>query len=334
MKQIFAATWRLFALVLVGVLPFLILAGIVGWHDIIKVAVYGFFVTMIATVIHGTRGGVMFALIFAAFAGVGAAVQHSVIGLTILIGLSAALIPVLGAYGYVRASIFAAMFIPNAVNPAPQPWDQGPTTSLLFIGAVAGITLLGAAWGLFIGQAVGKNIPPRTPTPAIPARAAAVGGVMLVAVAGVITYISVTNFPQAKWAWLLGAIYSMMLAVTGVSWKTSWQLILGTFLGSLGAVLVLFLNPPTSPMVLVGTFLMAGSIALNMMGKPYWLAMGVSTAGVIFLTGSSMDPFLAAEDRLIFTAIGSIVALALGIAITSAVRLQEERDDTAPTPAT
>lgn len=323
MKPFLAVTSRFLIVMLVGLAPFLVLAAVVGWHDIIKIAIYGLFVTLLATVPNGVRTGITFALVFTVFATAGAMVQGSVLGTTVVVGLSAAMIPFFGSQGHLQAGIFAAMFVANAFNPAPQPWSGATTHSLSFLAAVAGVTLLGALWGLLIGKIIRRVLPELPAGPVIPSRAAVVGGVIVVAVAAIVAYYSVTHFPQAKWAWLLATIYSMMMAATGLTWKTSWQLIAGTTAGVLGAVLILFLIPPISLMMLLGAVAMSASIGLRVVGKPYWLATGVSTAGVIFLTGSSMDPFVAAEDRLFFTAIGAIIAVLLGAAITLAVRWQE-----------
>lgn len=323
MKDFFSATWRFFVLILIGIAPFLVLAGIVGWHDVIKIAIYGFFVVLLATVPNGPRIGLYFALIFAVLSGAGAALQNSSIGIAALVGLSATLIPIFGAKGMLQAGIFAAMFFPNTVNPAPQPWSGAQSTSFTFIAAIAGVTLLGGLWGLLIGKTVRDKLPPLPTAPSLPARTAWLGGILAILVASGITYFSVTHFPQAKWAWLLAAIYSMLSATTGATWATSAQMIAGTLVGALVAVLLLFANPPVSVMILTGAVVMCASIALRMSKKPYWLSTSVSTAGVIFLTGSSMDPFLAAEDRLIFTLVGAIIAVLLGGAITVAVRLQE-----------
>lgn len=145
----------------------------------------------------------------------------------------------------------------------------------------------------------------------------------MVLVVFVLTFYSVANFPQAKWAWLLAAIYSMMMAAEGLSWKASIETILGTLAGVGIALVVLLVALPISLVVLVGTVLMSASIALRMANKRYWISTAVSTAGVIFVTGAGMDPFLAAEDRLIFTMVGAVIAVLLGLMMVGVVRLFE-----------
>ena len=331
MNAFISTTWKFFALILVGIAPFMLIAGIVGWRDIIKIAVYGFFVALLATVPNGTRIGVQLALIFSLLAGMGTLLQDSTLGITILMGVSAALIPIYGYRGMLQAGIFAAMFLPNTVNPPPHPWAGADPTSLAFFAAIVGLTLLGSIWGIVIGGAVHRALPesPQTPRSQVSPRAAWVAGVLIVAVTCTITYVSVTNFPQAKWAWLLGAIYSMMMASTGMTWTTTWQIIAGTMAGALAAIVLLFANPPVSVMMMAGAIVMSASIALKMIGKPYWSSTGISTAGVIVLTGSSMDPLLAAEDRVIFTFVGALVAVVLGASLTVIFRWEERRTATA-----
>lgn len=316
MKAFFDATWRLFLLVLIGLGPFLALAGFFGWHDAIKVSLYGFFVAFMATLPNGTRTGVSFALIFAAIAGLGAMLQHSVIGLTLLIAATAALIPIGGYLGHLQAGLFATMFAPNTVNPAPSPWVGESSVSLWFFLAIAGVTLLGGLWGLLIGTRLRKVMPEKDPPGRLSGRLAVLGGAVIVLTAGLVTYVSVTNFPTAKWAWLIAAVVSMMMATAGVTWRTSFEMIFGTLAGVGIAVAFLFARMPTSLMVIVGTLLICLSVALKMGGKPFWVSTGISTSGVVFVTGSSMDPFLAAEDRLLFTAVGSVLAVLVGVVLT------------------
>jgi uncharacterized membrane protein YccC len=134
--------------------------------------------------------------------------------------------------------------------------------------------------------------------------------------------VSVTQFPQAKWSWLLAALYSMMMATTGMTLKSSRDMIVGTSVGVVGAVLILFVGLPTSAAILVGSIILPASLALRAAGKSMWISTGVSTSGVILLTGASMDPYVAAQDRLVFSAVGAIIAVLLGSAITWAVRWQ------------
>lgn len=330
MKAFISATWKFFALVIVGIAPFLVIAGVVGWRDVVKIAVYGFFVALLATIPHGRTVGMQLSAAFAVLAAVGAGVQGSALGVTAVVGLAAALIPYYGYRDMLQAGIYAAMFLPNTVNPPPNPWAGTQTSSTMFIVAIGAVSMLGCLWGIFIGSAIRKRLPKRESQAPQPAksrsvRTAWIAGVLIVGSTVVITYICVTQFPQTKWAWLLGTIYSMMVAVTGMTWKTSWELIAGTSIGALIAVLLLISSPPISLMMLAGAILMSASIALRVVNKPLWVATGVSTAGVIFLTGSSMDPLLAAEDRVIYTIIGAIIAVILGAALTAVLRWQDSQ---------
>ncbi len=322
MKDLLGATWRLFALVMVGVLPFIVLASIVGWHDLIKIAVYAFFVAFLATVPNGTRLGITFTAMFAGFSVVGVAVGETPWGAACVVGLSVVVLLACAWRGFVKAGIFFAMFVPNVFNPPPVPWF-GETQSVAFFCAVAGVTLLGGLWGTLIGRSVRNGLPRFPPLPTVPVRPVVAGGSVLVLVVFVLTFYSVANFPQAKWAWLLAAIYSMMMAAEGLSWKASIETILGTLAGVGIALVVLLVALPISLVVLVGTVLMSASIALRMANKRYWISTAVSTAGVIFVTGAGMDPFLAAEDRLIFTMVGAVIAVLLGLMMVGVVRLFE-----------
>lgn len=321
-KAFIGATWRYFALIVVGIAPFLVLATIVGWHNVITIAIYGFFVVLLATIPNGVRTGLVFAFVFAAFATAGALAQHSVIATTVVVGLSAALIPFFRTRGRLQAGIFTAMFVPITCNPPPQPWPGTDSYSATFLAAVAAVALAGGLWGLLIGQSVRRRLPAVPAAPRLPIRAAVVGGALLVTVACTVTYVSVTQFPQAKWSWLLAALYSMMMATTGMTLKSSRDMIVGTSVGVVGAVLILFVGLPTSAAILVGSIILPASLALRAAGKSMWISTGVSTSGVILLTGASMDPYVAAQDRLVFSAVGAIIAVLLGSAITWAVRWQ------------
>lgn len=322
-----ASTWRLFALIFAGVIPFIILAAFVGWLDIIKIALFGFFVALLTTVPHGARVGLTFAALFSAFAIAGAWVGSSPWGAAVVVGLSAVVIPVSAIKGTLRAGIFAAMFIPNTFNPAPMPWHGESASSLAFLGAVALVTFLGGLVGLVIGNYIHKQLPPVADVSKFQPRVAFALGSIIVIVTFVLTYYSMTHFPQAKWAWLLATIYSMMLATTGMSWRTSRDLILGTIIGIGVAIGILFIGIPISVMVLLGTFVMCASIAMKMLGRPNWMATSVSTGGVILLTGANMDPFLAAEDRFVFTVVGAIIAVALGFLMTFVASLMRRNGE-------
>lgn len=328
MKAFIAATWQFFLLVIVGVLPFLVFAGIVGWHDLIKIAIYGFFVAMMATIYNGPTAGLGFALIFAVFSMAGSTVQDSPLGAAALIGLSALLASFCATKGQLRAAIFAAMFIPCTFNPPPTPWSGEANGSQAFLLAIAGVTILGGFWGLFIGWIIKRKLPEFPPPSRVSWQVALAAGLVVAVFTCAVTYYSVDNFPDAKWSWLLATIYSMMTVTTGMTWATSRDLILGTTIGVVIAVAIFMIGMPMSLMVLVGTLVMASSIALRVAQKPLWLATSVSTPGVVLLTGSTMDPFLAAEDRLIFAVAGAIIAVLLGFALTWVVKLATTNEPT------
>lgn len=312
MKAFIAVSWRIFAMVMAGVLPFVILSGFLGWHSAIKIGIYGFFVAMLATVIANKKAGLILTFVFAGFAALGAAVYAHQILLAIVVALSAAIIPVCAKYGYIRMGIFAAMFMPNTVCPPPIPWQGEALSSPRALIMIFIVTVLGGLWGRFIGGAIGKAIPSRTPIP-LSWSAVMPSAVIIVMATGLITFYAVTHFPHAKWAWLLGAIYSMMLAVNGMKWRTSVDLIIGTILGTCVVVLLLELNPPYALAMLLGAFVICCSVAIGMVGKPYWLQQSVSTTGVVLLTSTGMNAIEAAEDRFIFTIVGAIIAAALGV---------------------
>ncbi len=321
MTPLIAATGRLFGLMLVGLLPFIALAVVLGWQDVSKIAIYGFFVALLATLLSGIRTGMALATAFAGLAAAGVACHGAALGIAAIVGLSAALVPIFGRLGSLQAGIFAAMFVPSTFNPPPQPWAGVVATSWEFTAAVAALSLLGAIWGLTIAWALRRRMPPLPPGTRLDVPVAVIAGILVVLVASGVTFVSINVFPQSKWSWLLTAIYSMMMAAAGMTWRSSWDLVGGTLVGVLAAIAVVQFDHSITLMMLVGSLLLSTSIGLRVVGKPAWLAISLSTAGVVLLTGTGMDPVLAAEDRLAYTVAGAVIAVALGATISFAVRL-------------
>lgn len=335
MRELLTATFRFCLLIVLGVLPFLVVAGFLGWRDVIKVSVYGFFVALLATVLDGPRIGTEFAFVFSLFAALGAISQQSTVATAAVVGLSAALIPYYAIRGYLAAGVFAAMFLANTINQPPRPWFGTDSLSISFFAAVALVTLISGMWGLAIGRLVKARLPALPAGKKITKQIVLPVGALGVVVTVAIAYFCVTHFPNAKWASLLTAIYSMLMAAGGMTLRASWALIAGTTIGSLFAVAILFTGLSVSLMVLVGAIVLSASIAMRVAGEPTWLATSVNTTGVIFLTGSTMNPYVAAEDRVLFTTTGASIAVLLGSAITGVIhwRSQAVADPTTTKPA-
>lgn len=321
MKRFFSLSGVFLALVILGVLPFIVFGALVGWTGMQKVAVYGFFVCLYATVLNGRRLGMAMAVGFAIFAVIGTQVHASPLGGAMVVGMSAVLIVCLATRGYAQAMLFAAMFIPYPIATPPQPWAGASMTSLTYLAAVLGATFIAGLWGLVLGGLIHDKLPAAAPVPGASRQDALIAGVLLVPVAAAITYLAMSAFPQAKWVWLLATIYSLIKPSPDLNWVMTRDMVVGTVVGVGASIGILSIGMPTGVMMLVGSFVMCGALGLRMMGKPYWVYAGVVTAAAVLMTGAGMDPLEALEDRLVFTLAGALGAVALGAGITWLIHL-------------
>lgn len=344
-QRIVAISLFLGLAILLGVLPFALFSGWTQWHDLVKIAIYGYMIGLFSALIAGRREALELITIFVGFLVLGVIVHPSIFGTALVITAGTVLIPVYGVRGGLKPAIITAMLISNAVSVAILPWPGESSHGLLFYAAIAGFVWLGGLWGTFVGLFVRSRIAkskeaaasetdeakptdeaespqPKQDPEVQPAsvKVAVAGGVPLAVGTFLISYFVGSSFPQYHWAWILAPLFSMMLAKGIGSLKTTRDLMIGSIVGTGLAVLLVQVSMPFMVQLLLGMLVITTSVALSLVGKPYWISASVSTAGVIVLTGAGSNFDVAATSRLLFGFFGAILALVVGVIAVTCIR--------------
>lgn len=140
--------------------------------------------------------------------------------------------------------------------------------------------------------------------------------VTMAIVLGVAAWIVMTQAKYHQGAWLLLTLIVVMQPSPHDTMTKSLQRLGGTLLGGAVALVLILvgLNPPYT-LILGGVCFFVAFTARFGLKRPYWQFMAALTPGIILLDEQGGDGLRVAEERVGFTLIATIIAVAITLGI-------------------
>jgi len=329
MKAYAKSGLEIFAVLIVALAPFF-LASRIWWAGIATIAIFTLFVAIFATATLGPQLGAQFVLVFVVVGTLAIAVSGSPFLAALLVAACAYAIAMCALRGMTTAMLQIAIFVPYLIHTAPAP-PPGGSRDLAYFIAVAVTILLAGLWGCALTWLIRRH-KPLPKRPAIPSRHDAVlAGAIVAVVTGLITFVALSRAASTEWVWILLTIFILTKPAPGLNWSRAQSRVLGTGIGVAVAALIGVLGLPTLVLNLLGAITMTAALTLQLKGQPYWIYASLLTPAVILVDSAANDTGELALQRLIYTIIGAIFAIALAAAINAFVIKKDEED--APQPA-
>lgn len=204
------------------------------------------------------------------------------------------------------------------------------TTSLLAIVVTGAVLTLGGLWmtgtaRVLFGKPSGG--PDRQEySPRVTVAYAAVMATLL----GTAAWIVLTHAKYHQGAWLLLTLIMVMQPSPHDTMTKSLQRLAGTVAGGLIALALILVGvvPPWA-VLLGGVFLFLAFAARFALHRPYWQFVAALTPGIILLDAQGGDGLKVAEERVGFTALGVIAAIAITLGIKALVLRKVPADESA-----
>ncbi len=323
---------KTFVLVFVGIAiaiaPFLIASRFL-WSGVASIAIFGVFVSTLGTFTNGARVGLGFGLLFVVLGTLAVACSENHLLAALLVAAASAGIAVSAVYGFASVMLLPAMFVPYLIHQPPATLNGAGRTPAYF-GAIALTLLVAALWGTLLAWLIrrGKERPPAATR--VAPRDAAVGGVLGVVVAGGITYIALTWFASTMWVWLLLTLFVLTKPSADLNLRKTRDRIVGTMVGVTAATVIALFGLPAAATAAIGVLALTVALTLTVLKKPYWIYASFMTPAIIMFDSSQATTAAIAEQRLIYTVLGGILAVLLGASINQAVLLSRRREADAP----
>ncbi len=312
---------RTAALVFVGLVvamaPFLV-ASRLWWSGIASIAIFAVLVAMVGTASDGVRIGLKFSLAFVGIGTIAVAVAGSPVLASLVVAGVAAAIAICAIYQVSGPMLMAALFAPYLIHSPPDALP-GNTNTWAFYAAVAGTLLAAGLWGTLLAWLVRRGKPTAPKGPAISVREGVLTGVIVAVVGGLLTLLCMTQFPKTEWVWLLLTLFVLTKPAPGLNLRMTRDRVAGTMVGVAVALLIGLLGLPTAATTTIGVLALTTALTFRLHGKPYWLYASFLTPAVIMFDSVGADPTSVAEQRLIYTVTGAVLAVALSAGINQFV---------------
>lgn len=328
MKAYAKSGLEILLVLIVALAPFFI-ASRIWWSGIATVAIFTLFVAVFATATLGPQLGARFVLAFVVIGTLAIAVSGSPLLAALLVAGCAYAIAMCALRGLTTAMLQIAIFVPYLIHASPAPPDGGSRDFAYFL-TIAVTILLAGMWGTTLTWLImrKKPLPKR---PALPSRHDAVlAGGIVAAATGLITFVALSRAASTEWVWILLTIFILTKPTPGLNWSRAQSRVLGTGIGVAVAALIGALGLPTLVLNLLGALTMTAALTLQLKGQPYWIYASLLTPAVILVDSAANDTGELALQRLIYTVIGAVFALALGAAINAVVIKRDEEDSAQP----
>lgn len=292
-------------------------AAIFGWTSVIGSWMYGAIVAS-ATVFVGRRMAVAASLACGLLMGVGTLTHPYPLVGAIFLGLVMGVAAAQARRGLHSAVLMVPIVTAFAVAQPPSVVDSDLGTAAI----VAVVGAAGGLWTVLVSKLLfAHKAPTFTPAPVEP-RVAHVFAVVAGATVGVATWAMLTWFPTHQGGWLVMTLMVVMQPDPHATAVKSISRAGGTLLGVLVALGISTLLPEGSTVLflaLANVFLFAALVWRFALSRPYWQYVAIMTPAVVLMDGTNGTVGQVAEDRLVFTVIGALVAIAIAVAIRAGV---------------
>ncbi len=324
MKPYLKTGLKIFVGLVIAWAPFVV-ASDLWWSGIAAPAIFAVSVGLVASLSDGVKVGAAFSLGFVVLGTAAVAVSSSPLLAALLVAACAFGIAIAAAHSLAAPMLIVTIFIPYLVHSPPTTVSGEPRGAGYYFAVAASLAAAGV-WGCLLGWYLGRG----KPTPAHPSlvsmQTALLAGLLTAVVTGLITFVAMQRLASTEWVWLLLTIFILTKPTPDLNWTMTRARITGTFLGVAGAVLIGVLGLPSLVMGLLGVIAIMVALTMKVEGRPYWLYASFLTPAVIFFDSASNNTSEIALQRLLYTVVGAVFAIALAAAI-NAFTIHEEGDE-------
>ncbi len=315
---------KIFLALVISGAPFVV-ASALWWSGIAAVAIFALIVGSVATLSDGVKVGAAFSLGFVVLGSAAVAVSGSPLLAALLVAACAFGTAIAATYSLSGPMLIATLFIPYLVHAPPTTISGEPRGAGYYFAVAASLAAAGA-WGCLFAWYLGRGKPiPARPAP-VSMQNALRAGLLVAVVVGLITFVAIQRLASTEWVWLLLTIFILTKPTPDLNWTMTRARITGTFLGVAGAALIGALGLPSPVMGFLGLIAITIALTMKVEGRPYWLYASFLTPAVIFFDSASNDTPELALQRLLYTVVGAVFAIALAAAI-NAFSIHEEEDE-------
>lgn len=300
--------WRLGVLVLVIALPFSVVS-VLWWPGAVSVAAFGIMAGASSALAGGFRVGAYTGIALAVVGVCGILVRDSLWLVAALMVLLGAFYGLIAARGYVGAAMWLPLLVPYFVASPPALFAQAPPTATVgYLLAVAMIVTVAGVWAAAVIHLLVTKGKTR-PGAQIPQRIALSYGLVLGVFAAACAVAGTLWGSGYRWEWVTLTIYVLADPSGKLDRVKFASRVLGT-LGGFVLALILFASAPSEAIILLvalGSLWLA--LTLRAGGKPYWIYVVFLTPSVILLDSFGYSQASVADQRLLFTVVGAVLAV-------------------------
>ena len=289
-----------------------VLLGISGQFGLASSFVYGGIVAITA-VFYGLRLAVLLSFASGVAAAAAYLLHPYAIAGAIFFGLLTGVCAITARRGLHSPALMVPIFVAFILAAPPSVDGSTGLASALVIGAVMA---LGGLWATASARILmGTKLPHPDAHPVRPSTsvlyAVLMAVILGVAAWGVLTY---ANFHQG--AWLLLTLIIVLQPSPHDTFTMSLQRLGGTLIGGVIALVFILAGVEATLALIVGGIFIFAALTLRYVFKrPYWEYVTVLTPAAILLNTPGRDPISVAEDRVVFTVIGTLVGIAVAMGI-------------------
>ncbi len=305
------------AFMVIALAPSAIVSAIL-WPGAASILAFGVFAGVTGAISSGLRSGVYFAAIFAVASTIAVAVDSVPALAALLVAAMSALIGVFSTKGLAAPMVICAIFIPYVISAPPgRVAEQGLLSgTAIYLGATLLFLFLGGVWGAAVITRLIKKSATQSPADSASPGHALIFGSILAISTGVLTYVAMTWFSQALWMWLLLTIYVLTNPVGDLDAAKTRDRLTGTIVGVVAAALIVSVISNAVALYVLGILLMTIALTIMAEKRSYWIFASFLTPAVIIFDSVGKDQLEVAEERLVFTLVGMVVAVLIAFAVT------------------
>lgn len=289
-----------------------VLLGISGQVDLASAFVYGGIIA-IGAVFYDLRLAVALSTLAGA-AGIVLALlnPHPVAG-AVVFGLFTGACALAAKRGLHSPVLMMPVFLSFVLAAPPEVPGLSALPAALLTGVVL---LLGGLWATGSARLLLGRPSRHTEAQALGTRATIAYAVLMTVVVGIAAWAVLAFAKDHQGAWLLLTLIIVLQPSPHDTFAMSLQRLGGTLLGGVIALALILAGVESTLALVVGGVVLFAAFAVRyVLKRPYWEYVTVLTPAAILLNTPGLDALTVAEDRVVYTVIATVVALALALLI-------------------
>lgn len=310
---------KLLVVLVVGLLPPLLI-GFAGWPGALGVGHFAVWGAATAAIAGGLRLGIGVTVSIAVAGVIGMVVRDEPLLVALLMTVLGGLYGWWAAAGWGSGAMMVPALVPYLVQEPPPLFSSDPATvDARYLLAFTAVFLVSGIWGAFITSRIASGSKQLKP-PTVRLRATIAYGLALGATAGITAAIALDLSPTLHWAWITLTIFLLANPTGSTDHKKIANRLIGSLAGFLLAMLLFALPLGSAVLGVAALLLLTTALTLKVAGTKYWIYVALLTPAVVLLDANTTDGSWVAEQRLGFTLLGAVLAVAVSVAAHAVYR--------------